>query len=175
MVKEILTSLGNDLVVFTLNNQYYAISIAHVVQIIEMVTITPIPQISPVVAGMINVRGTSLPVINMRRYIGLSDMAIHLHTPIILVQIPLNNGMQQLGMIVDEVVDVMQAASDAITQMPDILPQALRDTPLVQGVVHTSDGALTILLDLSQLFESGDSIAEIVSRIEIPSMALENG
>jgi len=149
--KESLSPATQDLLVFGLNGQGYAIPINVIVQIIAMVTITPIPQVNPIVAGVINVRGVSVPVINTRRYLGQPDMPLQLHTPIILVRVPVDNGMQPLGLIVDEVLEVIQVFMGAMTQLPDILPAALRNAPSVQGVVQIADG-LVILLDLEQFF-----------------------
>ena len=58
-------------VTFTLGSQTYALPIAPVRQIIEMVTITPLPQINHTIAGVINFHGVIAPVINMRRLLGL--------------------------------------------------------------------------------------------------------
>ena len=53
--------------------------------------------------------------------------------------------------IVDEVIDVMGTLDDHVTSLPKILPEALRNAPIVQGLVHTSYG-MVIFLDLHQLF-----------------------
>ena len=68
--------VGNSeksLVTFRLDSQTYALPIEPLVQIIEMVTITPIPQINSSVEGMINLRGTAVPVVNLGRHFGLPD------------------------------------------------------------------------------------------------------
>jgi purine-binding chemotaxis protein CheW len=86
------------IVTFCLGSQTYALPITPVRQIIEMVTITPLPQINHTVAGVINFHGTLAPVINLRRYLGLDEIPLQLHTPIILVNI----FERVVGLIVDQ-------------------------------------------------------------------------
>ena len=100
-----------DLVAFRLANQAYALPIEPVVRIIEMVTITPIPQVSGVVEGVINVRGAAVPVINLRRHFGLPEIPWGLRTPIILIQID----EQTFGLIVDEATSIDREARTVAT------------------------------------------------------------
>jgi purine-binding chemotaxis protein CheW len=133
-------------VAFRLDNQTYAVPIESVVRIIEMVTITPIPQMSSVVEGVINAHGASVPVINLRRHFGLPDVAWGLRTPIILVQI----SAQTFGLIVDEVIDVLGLSLDQVSQVANILPEVLSEEPIIRGVVHI-EGNTVLLLDVEYL------------------------
>ena len=130
-----------DLVAFRLGRQAYALPIEPVVKIIEMVTITPIPQVSSAVEGVINVRGVAVPVINLRRHFGLPEVPWGLRTPIILVQI----GGQMYGLIVDEVIDVLGLGADRISSVADILPEGMGQAPVLQGVAHVQDDTVLLL------------------------------
>jgi purine-binding chemotaxis protein CheW len=141
-----------SLVAFRLDRQTYALPIEPIVQIIEMVAITPIPQVNPAVEGVINVRGTAVPVVNLRCQLGLPEAKLQLHTPIILVQ----TGERMVGLIVDQVADVLNIRADQITRPKDMLPDGLSDVPLVQGLTHTAQGAL-LLLDLEHLLASNQA------------------
>jgi len=142
-------STVHHLVTFRLDRQTYALPIEPIVQIIEMVAITPIPQVNPAVEGVINVRGTAVPVVNLRCHLGLPEAKLQLHTPIILVQ----TGERMVGLIVDQVADVLNISADQITRPKDMLPDGLSDAPLLQGLMHTSQGAV-LLLDLERLWAS---------------------
>jgi len=112
--------------------------------------------VSSVVEGAINVRGEAVPVINLREYLGLPRHELQVHTPIVLTQInppDWDDAKQKVGLIVDEVIDVMGTLDDRVTSLPKILPEALRNAPIVQGLVHTPHG-MVIFLDLHQLFSS---------------------
>jgi purine-binding chemotaxis protein CheW len=146
------TDLGNPaeqrtLVAFRLDQQTYALHIEPIVQIIEMVTIMPIPQISNRVEGVINVRGAPVPVVNLRRYLGLPEAALQLHTPIILAQV----SKLMVGLIVDEVLDVLNLPGGQIAHPAEILPEGLGEAPILQGLAHTPDG-MVLLLNLEHLF-----------------------
>ena len=152
-------STVRHLVTFRLGRQTYALPIEPIAQIVEMVTITPIPQVNHSVEGVINVRGTAVPVVNLRCHLGLPEAKWQepkapygLHTPIILVQA----GERMIGLIVDQVEDVLNISADQITRPKDILPEGLSDAPPVQGLLYTSQGAV-LLLDLEHLFASNQA------------------
>lgn len=128
------------LVIFRLDRQVYGLTIDKVVQIFPMVKITPLPQMSQLVEGVINVRGKVAPVINVRRPLGLSEARLQLYTPIILVQL---RG-HLVGLIVDEVLDVQSFAADQVVHTSEILPEWMGNLPALDGLVYV-DG-LTILL-----------------------------
>ncbi len=145
-------NIGGDLsdqqgmMAFRLANQTYALPIKPIVRIIEMVTITPIPQLSSVVEGVINMHGVAVPVINLRRHFGLPDVAWGLRTPIILVQI----SEQTFGLIVDEVIDVLNISMDRVSRVADILPDVMSEEPIIRGVAHIEDETV-LLLDVEYL------------------------
>ncbi|HEY74457.1 MAG: hypothetical protein DRJ03_05875 [Chloroflexi bacterium] len=136
-----------NMVVFRLHQQTYALPIEPILQIVEMVAITPIPQVSHAVEGVVNVHGATVPVVNLRRHLGLPEKALQLHTPILLVQ----TADWTVGLIVDEVADVLDLPAEQIARPADILPEGLGEAPVLQGLAHTKNGAI-LLLNLDHLF-----------------------
>src|SRR5512137_2172701 len=105
------THIANrNLVTFRLGQQLYALPIEPIEQIVEMVTVTPIPQVNPLVQGVINVRGKAVPVVNLRRYFGLPEADSSLDAHIILAQI----GAWRVGLVVDHVLNVVNLPSDEV-------------------------------------------------------------
>jgi len=149
-INELREGDHKNLVIFRLDKETYALPVNAIVQIMPMLTITPIPQVHKAVEGIINVRGAAIPVIKMRRYLGLSEVPLSLHTPIILIQ---TDGWR-MGLIVDEVIDVLALPSEQIRTITDIMPKSLGDVPILQGFVHMSDGTI-LVLDINQLFLPG--------------------
>lgn len=141
-------------VTFELGDQTYALPITPVRQIIEMVTITPLPQMNQTIAGVINFHGTLVPVINMRRLLGLDEIPLNLHTPIILVKI----SERLVGLIVDSVVDVLQRNANQIIDPNNILLEDMGEIPLLQGLIHSAGGSI-LLLNLEHLFKPYQSRA----------------
>ncbi len=145
-IKEENSTRQRNLLTFRLGQHTCALPIEPIVQIIPMVTITPIPQLNSSLKGIINVRGTTVPVINLRHHLGLRKVDLQLHTPIILVQ----NGDGLIGLIVDRVAEVLSLPDDEITDFADILSRRLREAPILQGVAHVRN-SLVLLLDLDRL------------------------
>ena len=138
----------HNLVTFRLEQQVYALPIASIFKIIDMVAITPLPQVNHAIEGIINVHGETVPIINLRRHLNMPQAPFKLHTHIILVQ----NGGPTFGLIVDQVMDVLSLPAGQIANPDQILPEGLGEAPLLQGLVHTPDGTV-LLLNLKQMFK----------------------
>lgn len=137
-----------DLVIFRLNQLHYALTIQPIQQIIEMVTITPILKTEAWMEGIINYHGNSIPVINLRRHFNLPVVPYRWHTPIIIVNVT----DHQVGLIVDDVLDVAAFSAEQIINPRVILPPDIPETPLLKGMIQTAD-YVTLLLDPEHLFD----------------------
>jgi purine-binding chemotaxis protein CheW len=160
------TALGNpsgqqDIVAFKLGRQTYALPIHPVIQIIEMVAITPIPQIDTALEGVINVHGEAVAVVKLRRHLGLPDTPLQLNTPVVLVEV----GERTVGLIVDEVVDVLNLPDDQIIYLHDILPDTVGDAPALQGMTYIAENTL-LMLDPNELFDPQE-LSLLVQAVEI--------
>jgi purine-binding chemotaxis protein CheW len=143
-----------QLVTLRLYRQILAIPIESLFQIIEMVTILPLPKAEPPVEGVINVRGKMTPVLDLRRLLRLPVMPYGLHTPILLVS--LQN--QMTGLIVDEVINVHAVPAQQIAKPSDFLPAHLGELPALKGIAQIAEGA-AMLLDLDHLLDPGQELA----------------
>jgi len=162
------SSQEQTVITFRLGGQIYALPIEPIVRIIELVPITPLPQVDKVVKGVINVHARAVPVLDMRRLFGLPEAALHLYTPIILIQL---HG-QMCGLIVDEVVDVVNIAAGSLFRVPDILPSELGDAPILQGITYIQ-GETVLLLDPPHIFQADrmDELANALSSLSEPVTA----
>ena len=147
-----------SVVSFHLDQKIYALPLDLVAQIIPMVKLTSLPQAHPAIAGVMNFRGEAVPVIDLRRFLGLPAPAYELHTPILLSYANGADGGRLedgrlIGLVVDEVHDVVPISDSQIARVRDILPQGLGELPTLQGLVHTQEGAM-MLLDLDHLFSA---------------------
>ncbi len=146
--EQIIQTTLTNLVIFRLNNVYYAIAIEPIQQIIEMVTITPVLKTQEWMEGVINYHGFSIPVINLRRHFGVEVVPYGWHTPIILVSI----ARHQVGLIVDDVLDVLAIPVEKIVNPQSILPVGIPEIPLLKGIIQVEKN-ITFLLDLEHLFD----------------------
>jgi purine-binding chemotaxis protein CheW len=153
-----------NLITFRLGQETYALPVEPIMRIVPMVTITPLPEIGDPVAGVINVRGQAVPVVDLRWHVGLEQSPYLLHTPIILAQI----GQGTVGLVVDEVLDVLGLASSELIPPDKILPEGLGQAPVLNALVLVS-GHLAPLLDPEHLFgpEQQKALAQVIDSLRV--------
>jgi purine-binding chemotaxis protein CheW len=162
------SSVQRDLIAFRLGEQTYALPIEPVVRIIEMVTITPIPQVNRAVEGVINVQGTAVPVINLRRQFGLPQVPFGLRTPIIVVQV----GEHRFGLVVDEVIDVLSLAAEQVVRVVDIMPDGVGEASILEGLAHIQNDTV-LVLDIEHLLVPGQAQALMEVAASLPEVTIE--
>jgi purine-binding chemotaxis protein CheW len=142
-------SVRQSLVAFQLGDQEYALPVESIVQIIEMVTVTPIPGVNHSVRGVLNYHGKAVPVLDLRLHLGLSKAPLRLDTHIVLVQI----GDRKLGLIVDRVTRVLSLADGEIVRPQEIAIEGVVEAPILRGLVQTSNGPVFVF-DIIELLWS---------------------
>ena len=120
-----MMSMDNEdtqLVTFRLDDQEYALPIANVVQVVRIVAITPMPEVSKIVKGVINVRGKVIPVIDVRRRFNLPAKSHDLNTQLLIAQMD----SRMMALIVDVVSEVLTMPAGNIEPPSEIAPQMAR-------------------------------------------------
>jgi len=128
-----------QLVVFQLNDQQYALPIQDTQEIIRMTSVTRVPNTRYYVEGIINLRGNIVPVINLSKRLDLPTSDYGETTRIIVVE----SGGQKVGMIVDNVLEVGRYVESEI-EPPSV---AGDNVDYLQGVVK-KDNRLWLMLNL---------------------------
>jgi purine-binding chemotaxis protein CheW len=136
-----------QLVGFRLDNEDYAIAITKIQEIILIKPITRIPQVPDFIEGLINLRGSVIPIVNLRKRFGLLPRELDDETRIIVV----NVHDKTVGCIVDAVTQVMRINRDQI-QPPPLGVLAVNHQYLA-GLAKLDD-RLMIILDIERLFEA---------------------
>jgi len=167
------------LVLFRLGEQNFALPVEDVYQIIEMVSIIRLPQVETLIEGVINVRGKMAPVVDLRRVLKKGTPSRGLNTPLILVKAK----NQLTGIIVDEVLNVIEVLSERIARLDEFMPVEAARTPILQGIANPADDCVMVL-DLDHLFEPGqgealsqmaESLVEIIQQTSTPEEPAEAG
>jgi len=138
------TDQWEQLVVFRLANEYYGVDIGAVNTIIRMQEVTDIPQTPDFVEGVINLRGSIIPVIDLRKRFALPEEDVTKASRIVVVE----SGGQMIGMVVDAVAETLRLPADAIEPPSPVI--AGIDTEYLRGV-GKQDSRLVILLDLDKV------------------------
>ncbi|MBN1993616.1 MAG: chemotaxis protein CheW [Anaerolineae bacterium] len=111
------------LLTFKVAEQVYGLPVTNVARIIEMVTITRLPDVPATIQGIINLQGKAVPVMDLRQRFGLPPKPYGLHTPIILTDIDGTGRM--LGLVVDMVEDVLDVSPEHVEITETIVPTEL--------------------------------------------------
>lgn len=128
---------------FALGDESYGIDILHVQEIKGLVPITPIPNTLPAIRGVMNLRGMIVPVVDLRRHLGLTAVEPGPFTVIVVVAV----GGKTVGLIVDAVSDVLDIAADAVQPAPEF--GGALETRCLAGIAQHGDG-LIALLDIGE-------------------------
>jgi purine-binding chemotaxis protein CheW len=134
-----------QLVSFRLAKEEYGIEITRVREIILFGEITRIPQMPDYIKGLINLRSTVIPIVDLRLRFGLPEGEQTDDTRIMVV----NVGGKTIGIIVDAVSEVLRVAHEQIAPPPPTVATLGRD--YLTGLVRLED-RLLILLDIDRLF-----------------------
>ncbi|MFA6401969.1 MAG: chemotaxis protein CheW [Salinivirgaceae bacterium] len=105
---------------FRLGKEYFASNVSQVLNILEMLPITQIPKAPEYMKGVINLRGTVLPVIDTRIKFGMPATELDTNTAILVLNIHIEGKEVKLGAIVDSVDEVIELDESQIQQPPSI-------------------------------------------------------
>ena len=141
------TSEQLQVVVFTVEGKTLGVDILKVQEILRMVEVTPFPRMPDFALGAINLRGRIVPVINLRRKLGLPDRPPGPKTCNLLVR----SGEQVIGFLVDEVSEVLDIPA-AFIESPDQGPAWMR-SPLFSGLGKLP-GRLLVIINPDRLLSA---------------------
>ncbi|AGB19177.1 chemotaxis protein CheW [Thermoanaerobacterium thermosaccharolyticum] len=139
----------NQIVIFKLNDEEFCVDIMDVLEIIRMQTITKVPDVPSFVEGIINLRGTVIPIIDLKKRLKLKLTNYDDDTRIIIIKI----NEKSIGFIVDSVTEVLHVENDSIKEAPDIIAGIGKE--YIESVVSYDD-RLIINLDLEKILTENE-------------------
>jgi purine-binding chemotaxis protein CheW len=126
----------NQLVAFTLNRQPYALRLASVREVLRMVEVTPLPKAPEIVLGVVSLRGAVVPVLSIRRRLGLTEREASLSDHLIVA----DGACRIVGLVVDVVIGVVERSTEEITEAETIVSGA----QYVEGIASLDKDILFI-------------------------------
>ncbi len=141
-----------QLVVFDLAGEVYGVDINSVREIIRMQAVTHVPNAPDFVEGVINLRGRVIPILDLRKRFGLRVSEETRDSRVVVVDI----AGQNIGIIVDAVIEVLRLAADAIEPASSLI--TTEDSYYLEGIAKL-DGKLLILLDLDRVLSTDEQKA----------------
>ncbi len=165
-----VNSTSEKYLTFLIDKQFYGFHIDDVVEIIEMQDITPVPEFPEYAKGIINLRGTLIPVIDVRLRFSKNEAEYNERTCIII----LNLNEVQTGFIVDTVDEVVDIDKNDISGVPKLADKNARK--FIQGVGKVNKKKIVMLVNAMKMLSdselqslesmSGDLSAEDIEQIK---------
>jgi purine-binding chemotaxis protein CheW len=140
---------------FMLTGEEYGVAILQVQEIKGWDKVTRIPHTPDYVLGVINLRGAVVPILDLRRRLGLGSIEFGPTTVVIVVRVNHDHGERTVGMVVDAVSEVYNISTADTKPPPDVCGNI--NTVFVKALATVQDRML-ILLDMERLI--ADSIAD---------------
>ena len=144
---------------FKLDAEEFGLEILKVQEIIKMMDITRVPKTPAFVRGVINLRGKVIPVVDLRAKFEMERRAETDKTCIVVVTVRRGSGVVVMGIIVDEVSEVLDVLGGSIEPAPEF--GGVVDTSFILGMGKVGDRVVT-LLDVDKVLSMSD-LAEVAA------------
>lgn len=154
------TRSGNDdsdsyqVLTFELGNETYGVDILRVQEIRGWSRVTRLPNTPEQMLGVLNLRGSIVPIVDLRKHFNLEHAEYTAVTVIIVLSTRGKNGQLNVGIVVDGVSDVADIESAAVKPTPDI--GSREATAAIRGFASVGE-RMTVLLDVDRLLGADGS------------------
>lgn len=146
---------------FVLDAEVFAVDVSKVREILEMSSITKVPQMPDFMRGVINLRGCVVPVIDLRLKFCMAEAAQTVNTCIVVVEVDMDGERIVLGALADSVQEVIEIDPAQIEPAPHIGSNL--KTEFIRGM-GKHDGRFVMILDIDKVFSSNELAA--VQKVE---------
>ncbi len=143
---------------FKLGDEVFALDITKVREVLDFTTVTKVPRTPEFMRGVINLRGSVVPVVDLRLKFGMTRTESSVNTCIIITEVTVDNDTTVLGALADSVQEVLDLEPGSIAPAPRI-GSKLR-TDFIKGMGKRDDRFIMIL-DIDKVF-SADELGSVV-------------
>lgn len=154
--------LAGKYLTFVNGDEEFGLGILKVQEIIGIMKVTRVPRVSDYIRGVINLRGKVIPIIDLRRRFGLEPAEDTDRTCIVVVQVSRNDDEVTMGIVVDQVSEVLDVAASAIEPPPRFSTAV--DTNFLLGIGKIGEKVI-MLLDIDRVLrpEEMQEITEVTA------------
>ncbi len=146
-------SVAIQYLTFKLDEEVFALDVAKVREILDFTDITKVPQTPDFMRGVINLRGSVVPVVDMRLKFGMSKTEKTVNTCIVVVEVATEGETTVLGALADSVQEVIELDPGQIEPAPRIGTKLRTD--FIRGM-GKHDGRFIMILDIDKVFSSDE-------------------
>ncbi len=151
-----METVAGKYLTFGLGDEEYGLEILKVQEIIGLMAITRVPRSPAFVRGVINLRGKVIPVVDLRLKFGMEQVDDTEKTCIIVVQVSQSDSDVTMGIIVDQVSEVLDVMASQIEPTPELGGDVSTDFILGMGKVGDK---VVMLLDVNKVLTDGEKLA----------------
>ena len=138
---------------FKLDEEVFALDITKVREVLDFTTITKVPKTPEFMRGVINLRGSVVPVVDLRLKFGMSKTERTVNTCIIITEVIADNETTVIGALADSVQEVMDLEANHIEPAPRIGTRL--NTEFIRGM-GKRNSAFIIILDIDKVFSTDE-------------------
>jgi purine-binding chemotaxis protein CheW len=142
-------------ITFKLGDELFALDVARVREVLDLSEITRVPTAPPHMRGVVNVRGSAVPVIDLRRKFGLPPEPDTVNTRIVVIELDLDGELAVIGGLADSVHEVLELGRSQIREPPRIAMRWRAD--MIEGLGKKGEQFI-IVLDIARVFASDDVV-----------------
>ena len=150
---DVKNSVRFQILRFLLAGENYAFDVLKTREVISVVKVTPLPNSIDSLSGVVNLRGSIIPVVDLRRKLKLEEATNTVDTSIIIVELQNEGELVVIGVIVDAVKGVVSCESSEIEEPPRF-GMKLKAT-VVQSIVK-KDNDFVVILDVDKLLQEDE-------------------
>lgn len=150
---ETTEAINQQFLSFALGNEIFAVNVQQVKEILDVINITRVPQMPDYMLGVINLRGSVVPVIDLRSKFGMEKQEQSRESCIVVLEIDFDGERVVIGALTDAVREVLVLASEQI-EPPPRLGMKLR-SEFIRGMGKQGENFI-IILDIDKIFSNDE-------------------
>ena len=157
-MSDTVRATSSQYLVFTLAEELYAVEVYDVKEVLEYTTVTRVPKTQEFMRGVINLRGSVVPVIDLRLKFQMGETEKTIDTSIIVMEVNIDGEKVTLGTLADSVQEVINLDQEQIEPAPQIGTRI--NTEFIRGI-GKQDEQFIIILDTDRIFSEEDLTAVV--------------
>ncbi len=138
---------------FTLDGEQYAADVSRVREVLELLPLTKLPRMPEYMKGVINIRGSVVPVVDLRQKFGMSAVEETVDTSIIVMDVGDGEKRMTVGCLTDSVEEVIEIMPESVEPPPSFGTKV--DTEFISGIAKR-DEQFIIVLDINRVFDDAE-------------------
>jgi purine-binding chemotaxis protein CheW len=147
------TTTNTQYLTFKLGEEVFALDVAEVREILDFTTVTKVPRTPDYMRGVINLRGSVVPVMDLRLKFGMPATEQTVNSCIIVVEMNMDHDQVVIGVLADAVQEVIDLEPEQIEPAPRIGTKLNMEFILGMGKYN---GNFMMILDIDKIFQGSD-------------------